>query len=146
MATNESTASRAPTESTSFADRHAFSPVSYGNKAVDRARLPGCTVQRFADTVEAVSTGSASILQLLEWDSLRGDDHETDPESQPPAVLNAFHRSALLRMVAANMEMLSDQANELKIWAFTQHTDEGRAQELASAMRLVKRYQDATAD
>lgn len=136
MATNESTAAAKPGAPQPM--EHAFEPVAYGHPEVKHASLPGGAVDRFADQVEAVSIGSASILRLIEWDELRGDDHASDPETDPAPVLNNFHRGALLRMVAVNMDLIADQASEIRRWAYRQHTAEGKTEELAEAMRLVQ--------
>lgn len=139
MATNESSASSTTTEQAAPETKHEFEPVNYGMEEVQHAQLPGGAVQDFANTVEAVSMGSASILRLIEWDVLRGDAHEADPDSQPAPVLNEFHRGVLLRMVAANMDLITDEANRLKDWAYQRHTIKGRAEQLAAAMQLVDR-------
>lgn len=138
MATNESTATAPAPEATLKPTEYAFQPVRYSSPEVDHANLPGGAVQRFADTAETVATGAASILRLIEWDEQRAEDHESDTDAHPAPVLNDFHRGALLRLVAVNMDMLADQADHLKRWAYTQHTAEGKTEELADALRLVK--------
>lgn len=138
MATNESTATAHQPEAAPQHKAHAFDPVRYSRPEVDHANLPGGAVQRYADTVEAVATGAASILRLIEWDEQRAEHHDSDPDTHPVPVLNDFHRGAMLRLVAVNMDMLADQAEHLKRWAYTQHTAEGKTEELAEALRLVK--------
>lgn len=142
MAVQESTSTTKPAAGAPRPAAHAFEPVRFSRPEVDHASLPGGAVQTYADTVETVATGSASILRLIEWDEQRKEVHESDPETNPAPVLNDFHRGALLRLVAANMDMLADQADHLKRWAYRQHTAEGKTEELADAMRLVKRCEN----
>lgn len=139
MATNESTATAHQPAATPQPTAHAFEPVRYSRPEVDHVNLPGGAVQRYADTVEAVATGAASILRLIEWDEQRAEDHDSDPDTLPVPVLSNFHRGAMLRLVAVNMDMLADQAEHLKKWAYTQHTAEGKTEELADALRMVQR-------
>lgn len=134
MATNESTATV-----------YAFKPVRHDRTEVDRVSLPGCAVQRHAGTVEVVALGAAAILRLIEWDEQREEDHESDPDAHPVPVLNDYYRSALLRLVATNMEMLADETARIKQWAFTSHTPEGKAEELAQALRLVRHCESMAA-
>lgn len=138
MATNESTAKDQPNEAAKQATEYAFEACDYGWPEVEHANLPGGAVQRFADKVEAVSIGAASILRLIEWDGLRGDDHENEPETMPAPVLSDYYRGALLRMVAVNMDLLSEQAESLKRWAYLQHTAKGKAERLREAEQLVR--------
>lgn len=140
MATRESTAINQRQE-TDRTTEYAFKPVHLGHREVDGANLPGCAVQKFAEQVESISMGTASILRLIEWDDLRKMDHESDPDNQPTPLLNDYHRGAMLRMMAAHMDMIAEQSNDLKRWAYEQHTDAGKAEKLADAMRLVSRYQ-----
>lgn len=138
MAINESTATANAPEATPKPAEFAFQPVRYSRPEVEHANLPGFPVRRFADSVDTVATGAASILRLIDWDTQRAEDHESDPDAHPVPVLNDFHRGALLRLVAANMDMLAEQADHLMRWAYTQHTAEGKTEELADALRLVK--------
>lgn len=139
MATNESTATAQAPEATRQPIAHAFEPVRYSRPEVENANLPGGAVQRYADTVETVVTGAATILRLIEWDEQRAEVHDAEPDARPAPLLDQFHRSALLRMVAANMDMLANESDHLKRWAYTHHTAEGKTEELAEALRLVKR-------
>lgn len=138
MATNESTASGDTQEPEPRRTKHAFKPFEYGHEAVEHAMLPGGAVQHFANEVEAVSMGAASILRLIDWDEQCGDAHQDNPEKEPAPVLNDFHRGVLLRLVAVNMDLLTMRANDLKNWAFEHHTAEGKGETLARAMHLVK--------
>jgi hypothetical protein len=131
MATNESTATA-----------YAFKPVRYSRPEVEHSNLAGLPVQRNMDTVEGVATGAASILRLIEWDEQREEVHETGPNTHPEPVLNNFQRGALLRLVAVNMDMLADQADDRKKWAYTQHTAESKTEEQTEALRLVKRCEN----
>lgn len=137
MATNESTATVSAPEAAPIPTEHAFKPVRFSRPEVEHASLPGFPVRRFADNVDAVATGAASILRLIDWDEQRAEDRESDPGP----VLNDFHRAAMMRMVAVNMEMLAQEAGRLMEWAYTQHTVEGQTEELADALRLVKRHE-----
>jgi hypothetical protein len=121
---------------------YEFQPVKFSRPEVAQANLPGGVVQDFADEVETLSTGAATILRLIEWDEQREENNEADPEAQPSPVLNDFHRNALLRLVAANMDSLAKQADHLKGWAYRHHTPEGKTEELADAMRLVRKFEN----
>lgn len=140
MATDKSTAFQSDNDRPEPACEYVFKPFAYGRSEVDHAALPGGTVQRFANLVEAIAMGSQSIMELIEWDVMREDDHETDPECPPP-VLNNFHRGTLMRMVRANMGVLCGEAESIKTWAFEQHTPEGKAEALADAMRTVQHHE-----
>lgn len=121
MATSESTA-------TNNDAQFEFEPFAYGHKEVEHASLPGGAVQRFADLVQDISMGSETILRLIEWDEMRGDDHKEEVGAPPP-VLSVTSRSILMRLVAANMDVLSSEAERLREWAYKHHTPEGRAAE-----------------
>lgn len=113
-----------------------FKPFTFGREEFDCASLPGGNVQRFANLVESLSHGSSLILNLIEWDLSRADDHETDPD-EPAPLFNDFHRGVLMRLVATHMEVLSRESEDIKSWAFDQHTEAGRAEQLAAAKRMV---------
>lgn len=133
MSTKESTATTH--------NQHIFQSVRLSRDEVEGARLPGGAVRSFADDVRDITSGARTILQLIEWDDLQEDDHETDPDAHPAPVLGAYHRNALLRLVATNMDMLSQRADNINKWAFEQHTPEGKTEVLADAMRTVRHFE-----
>lgn len=141
MAKNEFTASTQDQETGKRTTSREFQAVELSRDEVDHASLPGGAVRSFADDVHDVSLGAASILRLIEWDDLREDDHETEPDAHPAPVLGAYHRNVLLRLVATNMDMLCQQADQINKWAYEQHTPEGRADVLADAMRTVRHFE-----
>lgn len=141
MAKNESTATTQTQEAGQGPKPREFQAVKLSRDEVDQASLPGSAVRGFADRVFDLSAGAASILRLIEWDEQREDDHKTDPEEYPAPVLGVYHRNVLLRLVAANMDMLCHRAESLNKWAFEQHTPEGKTEVLADAMRTVKHFE-----
>lgn len=141
MAKNESTATTQTKDVGKEPEARDFQPVKLSRDEIDSARLPGSAVRSFADDVHDITAGAVSILRLIEWDDLREDDHETDPDAHPAPVLGAYHRNVLLRLVATNMDMLCQQADSINKWAFEQHTPEGKTEVLADAMRTVKHFE-----
>lgn len=137
MATLKSIPCGGEDEASKRAIDYAFRPFKYGRDEIDTATLPGGNVQRFANLVESISQGSSTILDLIEWDEMRADEHTADP-AEPPPLLNRFHKGVLLRLVATHMEVLSREAEDIKSWAYDHHTDAGKAAQLEEATRLVE--------
>jgi hypothetical protein len=142
MATNKSTAIQQDQIEALRPTEYAFQPVQLGHPEINHASLPGAAVQLFADKVEAVTMGAASILRLIEWDDLRKMDYEGGTESEQLPILNNYHRGVLLRMMAVNMDLIAERASDIRTWAYEQHTTEGKAQVLADAMRMVRRCEN----
>lgn len=140
MAKNESTATTQAQQTGQGPKLREFQPVKLSRDEVEGAQLPGSAVRCFADDVRDIATGARTILQLIEWDEEREDDHKTDPDAHPAQVLGVYHRNVLLRLVATNMDMLYQRAESLNKWAFEQHTPEGKTEALADAMRTVRHF------
>lgn len=141
MAKNESAATTQTQAMGQTPKTRDFQPIKFSREEVEDARLPGGAVRSFADDVHDIAAGAETILRLIEWDDLREEEHETDPDANPAHVLGAYHRNVLLRLVATNMDMLCQKADRINKWAFEQHTPEGRTEVLADAMRTVRHYE-----
>jgi hypothetical protein len=137
MAKNESTSNNQNSEiDPRPVDRH-FSPVRFSRKEADSALLPGFAVLHYADVVQDVASGASSILRLVEWDETMS---ELESDTNRPPLLNASHKSAMLRLVAASMDLLVEQSEHLTTWAYEYHTEQGRAERVETAEWIVAQH------
>jgi hypothetical protein len=137
MAKNESTSNIQAPDAEPRSEVRTFKAVRLSRREADDALLPGTAVQRFAEHVQDVASGAASILRLIEWDEI---ECELEPDNIRPPLLSCSDKNAMLRLVAASMDLLWDQSDHLTTWAYEHHTEEGRAERLRAATQMVNRH------
>ncbi len=116
---------------------YQFQDIRHTRREIDKQQVHGWKVREFADNVEAAARGAVSVLKLIEWDIDREDQHEMNPDTWPAPVLSGWHRESLRQLVTFSLEALTEQAYELKEWAYLT-TPEGKRKELDDAVRLVE--------
>lgn len=102
--------------------QRTFTPYQWEHEAANHIDVPGSVLMRFATRVQAVASGSSTILQIAEVNTLDG---ELRDEADPLPYFNPAQMANMLKLVQTSIDMLESEAENIKDWAYEQRTVEG---------------------
>ena len=110
-----------------------FEPYQWEREGTNNIDVPGHVLLSFAEKVQAVAYGSNAILQIAEMNAI-----DRDFQDDPKPYFNANQMGRMLTLVRTSIEMLGDEAETLKDWAYEHRTKEGALESYHSAVNRLK--------
>jgi hypothetical protein len=114
------------------ASSKVFAPYQWEREGTNNIDVPGYVLLSFAEKVQAVAYGCNAILHIEEVNSI---SFELD---DPKPYFNANQMGRMLSLVRVSIEMLGDEAERLKEWAYEHRTTDGALESYHSAVNRLK--------
>lgn len=99
-----------------------FKPFTWHHEVANQATIDGKAYAELAGTVRDVSQGVQTILELIEFDYLRGTSGERP-------VMSDIHAGDLSRLAIRSLMLLSEDAERRIEWAYENQTAKDRVKE-----------------
>ena len=98
-----------------------FESFQWHRQEVDQIKVSGHMYSDLAGKVRDITSGCATILELIEFDYLRGTGGEKP-------LMSDGEKGDLTRLAIQSLRMLNDNADEGITWVFDHCTEAGKAE------------------